>query len=70
MSRGRTLRSPALVELEVDVSKTSGRIMLRVMSSGIEQLFASDIQELVVDLGREDLLVFRPGQPPERRRRE
>jgi hypothetical protein len=66
----RNLRSPEKVVVEVAFSKTTGHILLRVESSGVEQLWADDIQELIIDLGREQVLVFRPGQPPSRRDRE
>lgn len=67
----RTLRDPARVTVEVAISKITGRVLLCVDSSGVEQFYAEGIQELVIDLGREDLLVIRPGSSVvERRTRE
>ena len=66
---GRFLKEPARVTLEIAVSKRTGRILLRVESSGIEQIYAEGVKELVVDLGREDVLVFREGHEMERRKR-
>jgi hypothetical protein len=70
---GTTLVDPEQVTVEVAISPTSQRILLRVTSTTgtveVEQLWCEGIRELVVDLGREFLLVLRPGEPPTRRER-
>lgn len=68
--------SPSRVTLEVGVSMTSGNILVRVLeraSDGaeeVERYWASGVQELLIDLGRDTVLVLRPGREPERRPRE
>lgn len=72
--RAVELVDPEQVTVEVAISPVTGRILLRVMcATGTveqEKFWAEGIQELVLDLGREDLLVVRPGDTtPQRRAR-
>lgn len=82
---GVVLVDPEQVTVEVAISPITRRLLLRVtartaapdigpgLQSGTteqEQFWAEGVRELVVDLGREFLLVLRPDQPPERRKRE
>ena len=71
--RAVELVDPEQVTVEVAISPVTGRILLRVTCAigtvEQEKFWAEGIQELVLDLGREDLLVFRPGEAPTRRGR-